>query len=726
MTIDLNRRGFLKGAAAAGAALFIGFDPKGVLAAATDHTAQFNPFVKISADGTVTVILKHFEMGQGTTTGLTTLVAEELDADWDTVLVEFAPADEKRYANLAFKSQGTGGSTAIANSFLQYRKAGAAARGVLIQAAAQSWSVPADQITVEKGILSAGDRTAHFGTFVEAAAKLTPPADPKLKSKDAFKLIGKKDLKRKDSLAKTNGSAVFAIDVKIDGMVYAVIKRSPKFGGTVTTVDLAEAHGIDGFIDAKILPNKAGIAVYGKNTWAALKARDAISATWDFSKAETRGTEQMIADSKALLDTPQYNAKKGSDPKTIAAIAGDAAQSVEADFVFPNLAHAPMEPLNCVIEASENGGVRLHDGCQFPSITQPTVAAILGLKPEQVEINTVYAGGSFGRRATPTADYQAEAAMAFDLLGRKKPVKLIWSREDDLAGGYYRPLFVHRVNLGLEADGRIAAWDHRIAGRSIIKGSPFEGFLVQDGVDATSVEGVADTHYAIPKLAVGLSDFATPVTSLWWRSVGHTHTAYVMETVLDMAAHKAGIDPVEYRLNLLPGTDDDQKRLAGALKKAADMADWKTPAPQGHGKGIAVHKSFGTYVAMAAEVAASPDGLKVKKIWCALDCGVAVNPDVIVAQMEGGIGYALGAVMRNEITFTDGEVDQSNFPDYVPLRIADMPEIEVHVIASEAAPSGVGEPSVPPTGPAVANAIFQATGQRITELPFTKAGLDFV
>ncbi len=728
-TLTTTRRGFLAGMAASGAVLTVGFNP--VTGALAHHGGpeDLNPFVRVYDNGTVAPIIKHFEMGQGTTTGLATLVAEELDADWDQVVPEFAPANDAVYQNLLFGTQGTGGSTAIANSFEQYRKAGAAARAMLVQAAANAWGVPVAGITVENGVIRAGDRQGRFGDFVTEAARLTPPADPALKPASAFTLIGLDGLKRKDTAAKTDGSAIFAIDVRVEGMVHALILRSPRFGGTLVSFDATRARSVPGFLDAKALPNGAGVAVFGKTTWAAKSARDAITADWDFSRAETRSTAELVAYHQALMAEPQYQARPGQDPDTVAAALATAAQVIEADYVFPNLAHAPMEPLNCVIAGDGQGGVIVHDGCQFPGLSKPTVAQVLGLDPDQVQIRTVYAGGAFGRRATPSSDYQAEAAMAFDLLGRTTPVKLVWMREDDIQGGYYRPMATHRARIGLNADGTIIGWDHRIAAKPILKGTIFEPFLVHDGVDHTSVEGIGDTPYAIDNLAVGLSDAETPVTVLWWRAVGHTHNAYAMETLIDQVAEAAGMDPVQYRLErlLADPANTDHRRLSGVLRLAAEKAGWGQPVAPGHARGVSLHKSFNSYVAQVVEVAVDDRGaMKVVRVDCAIDCGVIVNPDVVRAQVEGGIGYGLGAVMRNAITFTDGYVDQLNFPDYEPLRISDMPAIHVHMVPSTASPTGVGEPGTPPIGPALANAIYAATGRRIRVLPMTQDGAEFV
>tara|TARA_R110000796_G_scaffold10692_5_gene35796 strand:+ start:66298 stop:68466 length:2169 start_codon:yes stop_codon:yes gene_type:complete len=722
MTINVSRRGFLKATAAGTTALLVGVNAKGVLAAGSTASAatDLNPFVKIDADGTVTVIIKHFEMGQGTTTGLTTLVAEELDADWDAVAIDFAPANTERYKNLFFGAQGTGGSTSIANSFMQYREAGAAARDLLVRAAAQKWGVDASSISVENGMLTSGGNSAHFGEFVAIAATLEAIEKPTVKTPDQFKLIGSEKLHRKDNTGKTNGTAMFAMDVNLPGMIYAAIMRSPKFGGTIVSFDDSGAKDVGGFIAAQVLPNKAGVVAFGKNTWAAFQARDALSVEWDFSAAETRSTDAMMADHKAMLETPQFDVNHEVPLASVAPILADAATTIDAEFDFPFLAHAPLEPENCTIEPTENG-VRVHDGCQFPTFTQPMVAAVLELDPSQVEVKTLYAGGSFGRRANATSDYNTEAAMAFAVSGRKVPVKLVWSREDDIKGGYYRPMSAHRAKIGLDADGKIIGWDHRLAVKSIVKGTPMAG-MVQNDIDPTSAEGVAESLYNVPNFGIGLSDFQTPVPINWWRSVGHTHTGFVMESLMDMVATQTGQDPIEMRLSMLDGGTANQARMIEAIKLVRDISGWK----KGDKRGFASHLSFNTCVAVVADITVEETSVHVNKLFMAVECGVAINPDVIRAQMEGGAGFALSAILRNQITLTDGEVDQYNFPDYELLRNEEMPEIEVAIVPSNNAPTGVGEPGVPPTGPAVANAIFAQTGKRIMDLPMTKAGFDFV
>ncbi len=727
MSVSTSRRGFLKGAAASAAAvLVIGVAPSGVMAAGNAaDTTMLNPFVKISGDGTVTAIVKHFEKGQGPATGLTTLIAEELGVSMDAIEYEFAPSNPKLYNNKAFGPfQGTGGSTAMFNSFQQYRKAGAAAREVLLQAASHAWDVPVAQLKLEDGVISGAGNKAPVGQFVAAASTLTAPEEPRLKDPSEFKLIGNASVRRKDTPPKINGTAMYAMDVQLDNQMVVVIKRPTRRGGTIASFDDSAAKAVKGFIRAATLPNKAGVAVYAENTWAALQAREALDVTFDNSAAERRSSEDVYNELMAAVNTaPEYNLTK-NDQAEVARAIDKADKVLEETFYFPLLAHAPMEPLTCTIEATEDGGIILHDGAQMPTSPHAALAQIFKLPMEKVQINTMFAGGSFGRRATPTVDYQVEAALAFVMTDRSRPVKLVWSREDDITGGYYRPAFAHKVRVGLDAEGNIVGWDHRIAGQSISKGTPFESFSVHDGVDHLSVEGVTPPPYSIPGMFAGLTDIKPATTVLWWRSVGHTHTAYVMESMMDAAAVAAGRDPVEFRLAHLSGDTADEKRLTDVLKLAAENAGWGTPA-DGRTQGVAVHKSFGSYVAEVVEISGDPEnGVKIEKVTCAVDCGIPVNPDVIKAQMEGGIGYGIGHAMRDEITLEDGEVIQQNFPDYEPLRIGDIAEIETHIVLTTEAPTGVGEPGTPPSAPALANAIA-AKGTRVTRLPMSKAGVTF-
>jgi len=673
-------------------------------------------FVKIGADNKVTVVVKHLDKGQGVATGLATIVAEELDADWGQMQTEFAPAQAPLYANRLFGIQGTGGSSSINNSWDELRYSGAACRQMLVAAAAAEWQVPAGEVTVKKGEVfhAKSGKKSNFGALAAKAAQQPVPQEVTLKDPKDFTLIGTTNAKRMDSLAKTTGQAKFALDIRRPNMVRAVIARSPKFGGKVKSFDAKAAKAVKGVVDVVQIP--VGVAVLAKDTWSAMQGRKALKIVWDDSAAETRSTKQMLADYKATAANPGAVAGKKGDSAAAMALA---AKKVQADYVFPFLAHAPMEPLNAVIELTPDGA-EIWAGSQFQTVEQGVTAGVLGLKPEQVKIHTQWAGGSFGRRATPTADYFAEAAMVAKATGGKYPIQLVWSREDDITGGYYRPMFYHKMSAGLDAKGMPVAWEHRLVGHSIGLGTSMEGWLVHNGVDGTSVEGAADQPYAVPNLTVDVHNAQSPVTVLWWRSVGHTHTGYAVETFIDQLAHEAKQDPLAYRLALL----DAQPRLATVLKLAADKAGWSKKMPAGKGRGIAAVESFGTAVAQVVEVSKGQDGkIKVDRVVCAVDCGTAVNPDVVKAQMEGGIGYALGSILRDEITFTNGKVDQSNFDAYMPLRISDMPKIEVHILPSGNHPSGVGEPGVPPLGPALANAIFALTGKRITHLPMTQSKL---
>ncbi|WP_170410359.1 xanthine dehydrogenase family protein molybdopterin-binding subunit [Ruegeria arenilitoris] len=728
MTINTSRRGFLKGAAAAGAVLLVGARADGVLAATSSETAQFNPFVKIDANGTVTAIVKHFEKGQGPATGLPTLIAEEIGLRMDQIDYEFAPSNAQVYNNLLFGPfQGTGGSTAMANSWMQYRQAGAAAREMLIAAAAQSWGVDAAGITIDEGIVKAGDQSAPIAEFVAAASQLDAPAEPRLKDPSEFRLIGNESVRRKDSAIKGNGQAMFAMDVHLPNQMVAMIKRPESKGGIANGFDDSASKEVKGYISAAVLPNQAGVAVYAENTWAAIQARDVLEVDWDMSGAETRHSDQIKAEIMAALDAePTYNVNKADFAAVAAAIDG-ADKVIEKTFYFPLLAHAPMEPLNCTIEQTAEGDIVLHDGAQMPTGPHMAYQQIFQLPPEKIHIKTMLAGGSFGRRATPDADYQVEAALAFVVTDRSRPVKLVWTREDDIRSGYYRPAFGHKVRVGLNANGDIVGWQHQVAGQSVIKGTPFESVLVHDGIDHSSIEGIADSPYAIPGMALGLTDTPKATTVLWWRSVGHTHTGYVMETMMDAVAEAAGRDPVKFRLShLADASNPDQVRKATVLKLAAEKGNWGN-APTGRAQGIAVHKSFGSYAAQVVEVSGDPEnGIKIEKVTCAVDCGIAVNPDVVRAQMEGGIGYGIGHVMRDQITLTDGTVDQFNFPDYEPLRIGDIAAIDVHIVPSAEAPTGVGEPGTPPSAPALANAINALSGTHVAELPMAENGVSFV
>jgi isoquinoline 1-oxidoreductase subunit beta len=667
-----------------------------------------NAFVRIGGDNTVTIIAKHVEMGQGSYTGLATLVAEELDADWSKVKVEGAPADAKLYNNLAWgEVQGTGGSSAIANSYEQLRNAGAAARAMLVAAAAEQWKVPAENITVENGIVMHGARKASFGQLAERAAALPVPPEVKLKDPKEFRYIGKQ-IPRKDSKAKTNGSARFTIDMKLPGMLTAVVAHPPLFGAKVKSFDASKAKAVKGVVD--VVQISEGVAVLARHFWAAKQGRDALSVEWDDSGANKLGSAEIVEQYKVLAEKPALPANSVGKAEAALASAG---KTLEAAFEFPYLAHAAMEPMNCVVKLGSDG-CEVWNGEQFQTVDQASIAAAVGMKPEQVKINMLYAGGSFGRRANPHSDYPVEAAHIAKAINGRAPVKLQWTREDDMRAGYFRPIYYHVLRAGLDASGNPVAWHHRIVGQSILAGTPFEPMMVKDGIDATSVEGAANLPYAFPNLLVDLNSPKIGVPVQWWRSVGSTHTAFSTETFMDEIAAATGKDPVEFRRALLT----KHPRHLGVLNLAAEKAGWGTPLAEGKARGVALHESFKTFVAQVAEVSMKPDGsFRVERVVCAVDCGVAVNPDVIRAQMEGGIGFGLAAALDGAITLKEGRVEQSNFHDYRVLRMNEMPKIEVHIVPSQEPPTGVGEPGVPPIAPAVCNALFALTGKPIRTLP---------
>lgn len=728
-TVMISRRLFLVKSMVAGAGLTLGMalpgcsreetaqeslpeagpGKAGGAVVAESHFAP-NAFVRIGADDRVTVIIKHLEMGQGTYTGLATLVAEELDAAWSQIEVEGAPADANTYNNLFWgKLQGTGGSTAIANSYEQMRNAGAAARHMLVAAAARQWQVPAADIDVQDGVLrhAASGRQATFGALAELAAQEAVPETVFLKDPEEFRLIGTR-VPRKDSRAKVNGSALFTQDVQLPGMLTALVVHPPRFGARLKGFDASKAKQIPGVVEVVGIP--AGVAVLANDFWSAKKGRDALQVEWDETDAFMLGSAELVAQYRALADTPGSTARNDGD-------AGSALQSahqtLQTTLAFPYLAHAALEPMNCVMQRTPDG-VEVWNGEQYQTPDQQAVAGVFGIAPEQVKINMLYAGGSFGRRANPHSDYLLETATILKAIGGRAPVKLVRTREDDMRAGYYRPLYVHKIEAGLDAAGNPVAWHHRIVGQSIAADTAFEGALIKDGVDVTSVEGVSNLPYAIPNINVELHSPVHPVPVQWWRSVGSTHTAFAVETFIDRLAAAAGRDPVVFRRALLKA----HPRHLGVMELAADKAGWGSPLAPGRGRGIAVHESFNSYVAQVAEVTVHADKtFSVDRVVIAVDCGIAVNPDVVRAQMEGGMAFGLAAALNSELTLEQGRVVQSNFHDYRVLRIDEMPEVEVHIVTSTQPPTGVGEPATPVIAPAVANALSAATGQWFDRLP---------
>lgn len=714
--INASRRDVLK----AGAALTLAFVlPRGsrtVFAAEGLAAPPIDPhaFLRIGTDDTVTVISKHTEMGQGVYTGLATLIAEELDADWSQVRVEGAPADPKRYANRIFRVQATGASTSIANSYEQMRMVGAAGRAMLVSAAAARWGVPTREITIAKGVVAhkASHRTARFGELAEEAARLPVPSEVELKDPREFKLIGR-NASRVDSRAKSTGTATFTQDVRLPGMLTAVVMYPPRFGGKVKSVDAVAAKAVSG-VKAVVpfqTPLRSGVAVIARDFWTAKKGRDALRVEWDESQAFHGSNAALLAEYKALVKKPGVSATKIGDVEVAFASAD---RIIRAEYEFPYLAHAAMEPMNCVVRANSHE-CEMWNGAQMQTADQMVLAKLFGIPPENVRIHTLYAGGSFGRRGNFFSDYVLDAGTIVKASGLSVPIKMVWTREDDTRMDFYRPAYVHSLEAGLDKDGRIIAWRHRIVGQSVLAGT----ILAPPGpIDPTSVEGAANLPYDIPNLSVELHTTKNLVPVMPWRSVGSSHTAFSTECFLDEIARVIGKDPYDLRRELLK----KHPRHVAVLDAVAQKSGWRNPQ-QGKVYGIAVHESFGTVVGQVVQLARTADGLKLERVVCAVDCGLAVNPNIVAMQMESGIGFGLSAALHGAITFEDGKVVQSNFDDYSVLRMNEMPAVDVHILSSTSRVSGVGEPATPVIAPALANALLAANGKSIRSLPFAAHGI---
>ncbi|WP_317204517.1 xanthine dehydrogenase family protein molybdopterin-binding subunit [Janthinobacterium sp.] len=717
----LSRRSFMKAGALAGGGLVLGFFVPGAnkFARAADARTVFQPnaFLHIAPDNSVTVQVNRLEFGQGVQTSLPMLIAEELDADWSQMRGELAPAAEA-FKDPAFGMQMTGGSGSIAHSFTQYREIGARARAMLVAAAAQQWQVAPEQVKAAKGVLSgpAGQK-ATYGAFADAAMRQPVPASVRLKDPKDFRIIGK-PVKRLDARLKSSGGQQFGIDFKPADCKVAVVARPPVFGARVARFDAAKALAVKGVLAVlEVATDRggSGVAVIADGYWPAKQGRDALQIDWDSSAVEKVSSAQQLIEFRALALTP------GTPVKTVdTAPLATAAKKISAVYEFPYLAHAPMEPLNCVVDLRADSCV-VWAGSQFQTVDQGAIARTAGLKPEQVTLHTMTAGGGFGRRAVPTSDYIVEAvnlAKVWRASGKSAPLKVIWSREDDIKGGYYRPSHVHRADIGLDEKGNIVAWDHSIVGQSILTGTPFEAFMVKNGVDSTMVEGMGEP-YEVP-LNLSVHNVKANVPVLWWRSVGSTHTGFVMETLIDEAAHLAGVDPVAYRKRLL---GEKRARHIAALDLAVAKSGYgKKALPKGQAWGVAMHESFNSVVAYVV-TASLKDGVpKLHKVTAGVHCNLAVNPLTIEAQVQGAALMALGTTLPGAaITLKDGVVEQQNFGDYPVARMPDMPLIEVHIVASTEAPTGMGEPGVPPLAPAFANALFRLTGKRLRKLPFDLA-----
>ena len=726
----VSRRGFLvTSAAAGGAALVIGFDLAAPGAQSPGPgTAPPNPlsaWVRVARDGSVTLIVAKSEMGQGVYTALPMILAEELDVDWSRVRVEQAPT------NAAIYDHGTGGSQSVRTSWLPLRRAGAAARQMLVTAAATQWKVDPKACAVEAGVVRGpGGQTAAYGDLVEAAAALPVPNLETVPLKDParFRIIGTSK-PRLDIPAKVDGSAVFGIDVRVPGMLYAVVARCPTVGGRPARFDASKAKALPGVRHVVEIPairagvfTTGGVAVVAESTWAAIQGREALDITWDHGSHAKESSAGLRAQFAQLIE------KGGTvvrDEGGAAAAVAAAAQRVEAEYDVPFQAHAPMEPLNATVHVRADGA-EAWVGSQGPQWPQGEIAKIAGVPPEKVVVHNTLLGGGFGRRYH--ADYVVEAAQVSKVVNA--PVQVVWTREDDIRHDFFRPAALHRLAATLDEKGRPAAWVHKMASTSsnALWGEPGKTKL-----EESEVGGAVDIPYAVPRIRFEYSHAPTGVPVMWWRSVEHSGNAFVIESFIDELAHAAQQDPLEYRRALLAhgvmvkfpadARDGiDTKRLLATLELAAQKAGWGTPLPKGRGRGLACHYSFNSYAAQVAEASVQDGRVRVHRIVCAVDIGHVVHPDSVKAQVEGAVAYALSAV-KGHITFRDGQAEQTNFDGFEVIRLDEMPEVEVHAVPSTVAPTGIGEPGLPPCAPAVANAVFAATGKRLRRMPFAKEDL---
>ncbi len=678
---------------------------------------QPSAFVAIGADGVVTVTIGKIDFGQGVQTALPMLVAEEMDADWSKVRCELAPAGEA-YKDPFFHIQMVGGSTSMKASWQQYREIGARLRAMLVAAAAKQLNTPAAQLRTESGSVVAPDgRRLGYGVLAQAAFAEPVPATVQLKEPSQFKLIGK-PMNRLDARAKSTGRQDFGIDVKLPDLRTVVMVHPPVFGGKVAKFDAAAAlavPGVEEVIQVPLSGGASGLAIVANGFWPARKARELVKVDWDLAGLERVDSAAQLAQFRALAKQPGVSVQKAD----LSALGGakPAPGRITAEYTFPYLAHTPMEPLNCTIDF-RGDRCTVWVGSQFQTVDQAQVAGVLGLKPEQVVLNTMTAGGGFGRRATPSSDYLVEAAQvakARHAAGKRGPVKMIWTREDDVRGGYYRPTHLHSVEIAHDGKGGVLAWKHVIVGQSITMGTPFEGFLVKNGADGTMTEGVAESAYPFP-IALEVHHPKVNVPVLWWRSVGHTHTAFVMETLVDELARAGKIDPVAYRRQLLA----KHARHIAALDLAVEKSGYgKTVLPKGRAWGVAVHESFNTVVAYVVEVSIKDGRPVLHKVTAGVHCNLAVNPRTIEAQVQGALVMGVGMTLPGaEITLKDGVVEQGNWNDYrLPIHV-DAPKVDLHIVPSAEPPTGMGECGVPPIAPAMANAMAALTGKRIRSLPF--------
>ena len=713
MTIDTNlkRRHFLKTSAAAStyaaSGLIIGFhlpaNAKGAASAA--KTAQPNAWVKIGTDNTVTIICHRSEMGQGTYTSMPMLVAEELEVDLRAVKIEMAPVDPA-YINKLLGGQLTGGSTSVRDAWTTLRQAGAQARMMLISAAAKQWNVPESDCRAQNGqVLGKGGKNLFYGQLAEKAAALPLPKDPPLKDPGAFKIVGK-PMRRLDTPAKVTGRAGFGLDVELPGMLIASLAQCPVIGGKVVGVDDAKAKSMPGV--RAIVKIDDGVAVVADTFWQAKQARDALVIKWDEGSGAKLTSASISKQLNDALAKPAASVKRTGDADK--AIAG-AAKKLQASYELPFLAHATMEPMNFTADVRADG-CDIYGPTQFPQLAEGMAMQITGLPKEKVKVHTTFLGGGFGRRID--VDFIVQAIQISKAVG--KPVKLIWTREDDMTHDFYRPVSLNTLSAGLDENGMPVGLKSRLTSQSVTA-RLFPSF-VKDGMEPFMTEA-AVTPYNIANMSVENSIVDTGVRVGYWRSVSHALNAFANESFVDEMAAAAGKDPLAFRMALLDGKEN--ARYRNVLKIAAEKAGYQPGGklPKGRYQGIALMEGYGTYVAQIAEVSVGQNGIRVHRVTVAVDCGMMVNPDIVKAQVESSVVFGLSAALLSKITLKDGRVEQSNFHDYPVLRINEMPVVDVHLVASTEPPGGIGEPITATTGPSVANAVFNATGKRIRKMPIT-------
>ena len=724
-TAALPRRSFLKLTVASGFAL--GAFPLAAEAqtapaaapAGLKPTEQPAAFVHIARDGATTITINRLDFGQGVQTALPMILADELDADWSRVSSVHGN-NQPAYVDPVFGMHITGGSGSIAHSYTQYRELGARTRAMLVAAAAQRWGVDPSGLRTRDGqVIGPGGKRLGYGELAEVAMALPVPTAVTLKDPKDFRLIGQAT-GRLDAKAKSSGQQPYGIDVRLPGMLTAVVAHPPVFGARLQSVDDSAAKAIKGVRAVLRIPvdrGGEGVAVVADGYWPAKQGRDALKLAWDRSGVEAVDSVKQLAQYRALAAQPGPR-KYDADVSGLAS----APRQIRAEFHFPYLAHAPMEPLNCTVQLNAAGDqAELWLGSQMPGLDGFAASKVLGVPPQNVKLNVQMAGGGFGRRAIPSSDYVVEActvAKAARVAGLAAPIRTLWSREDDIRGGYYRPMHVHTAQIGFDDQGRITAWDHAIVGQSILTGSPFEGFMVKDGIDATAVEGMKEPYEIPMRLTVHHPKVNVPV--LWWRSVGSTHTAFVMETLIDEIARATKQDPVAYRLALI---GQQHPRHRAALQLAVDKSGYgKKKLPAGRAWGVAVHESFQSVVAYVVEASVKDGQPVLHSVTAGVHCNRVINPRTLEAQVQGGALMGLGMCLPGAaITLKDGEVEQSNFGDYTVPRITQMPAIAVHTVPSADAPTGMGEPGLPPLAPAFANAIAALTGKPLRALPFQLA-----